>query len=658
MSHSVKMPALGESVTEGTVTRWLKKEGDQVTEDEPLLEVSTDKVDTEVPAPYSGVLERILVAEDETVEIGAELAIIGDGSGGGSGDEGSGDGGGQPTPEAQSEQDSQPAQSEQDAQPEPEPEPEAAPASEQPSEAPSTETQQPAAAPRAGEQQSSGGGGDGGGAPQGTEVTMPAMGESVTEGTVTRWLKQVGDTVEVDEPLLEISTDKVDTEMPSPVGGTVLQILAQEDETVEVGAPLAIIGEAGAQPTTQSAAPAEQPAAAPEQAPAPETQQEPEPQPATQEPAEPEEAAEPEERAGQAQSDTDAGGRHESASAAATQAAPAAAPRPTTPAWQPPAAQRGGTYVTPVVRKLAADSGVDLASVTGTGVGGRIRREDVLAAAAAAQAAAAKAAESATAPSGAPAGPSAPAVKPDEAATALIGTTQKTPRIRQSIARNMLAAITTSAQLTTVIEVDVTRVAALRQRAKAGFEAREGVKLSFLPFFVKAAVEAAKAYPIINSSLSEDLSEITYHPAVNMGIAVDTPRGLIVPVIKNADDLNIGGIARRIADLADRTRNNKIGPDELSGGTLTVTNTGSVGALFDTAIFVPPQSAILVVGAVVKRPVVVPGVDGNDVIAVRSMAYVALSYDHRTIDGADAARYLTAVKKRIEGGDFEAELGL
>ncbi len=668
MSHSVQMPALGESVTEGTVTRWLKSEGDQVTEDEPLLEVSTDKVDTEVPAPYSGVLERILVQEDETVDVGAELAIIGDGSGGGSGDEGSGDGGGQAAQAEQDAQPAQPAQSEQDAQPEPEPEPEAAPASEQPSEAPSPETEQPAAAPRASEQKSSGGGGDGGGKAQGTEVTMPAMGESVTEGTVTRWLKQVGDSVEVDEPLLEISTDKVDTEMPSPVGGTLLQILAQEDETVEVGAPVAIIGKAGAAPQDQAEQPAQkqEPAAQPE--PEPE-KSEPEPQPEKSEPEpeksepEPEKSEPAQQRRPEpepARQPAHAAPEREPASAAATQAAPPA-PRESAQSaqsaqsWQPPAPARAGTYVTPVVRKLAADSGVDLSSVTGTGVGGRIRREDVLAAAE--QQRAAQAAPAPAAAASAPAGGGAP-VQPTPEATALIGTTQPTPRIRQSIARNMLTAMTTSAQLTTVIEVDVTRVAALRQRAKTAFEAREGVKLSFLPFFVKAAVEAAKAYPIINSSLSEDLKEITYHPAVNMGIAVDTPRGLIVPVVKGADDLNIGGIARRIADLAARTRENKIGPDELSGATLTLTNTGSVGALFDTAIFVPPQSAIVVAGAVVKRPVVVTDTDGNDVIAVRSMAYVALSYDHRTIDGADAARYLTAIKKRLEGGDFEADLGL
>ncbi len=640
MSHPVQMPALGESVTEGTVTRWLKNEGDQVTEDEPLLEVSTDKVDTEVPAPYSGVLERILVHEDETVEVGADLAIIGDGSGGGSADSsGQADTGAQAEP----------------AQQQPAPEPEAAPRSEQPSEAPSTETEQPAAAPQAAEQQAPGDGG--GDAASGTQVTMPAMGESVTEGTVTRWLKQVGDTVEVDEPLLEISTDKVDTEMPSPVGGTLLQILAQEDETVEVGAPVAIIGAASAAAAPQPPAPepAQPPAPEPAQQPAPQQpapQAAPAPSPETPPAAPTAPAAAPQPTAPAATPPA----APPATSAAPAQAAPPPAPRPPAPAWQPAAPQRAQAYVTPVVRKLAADSGVDLSTITGTGVGGRIRREDVLAAAE--QRRAAAAAPAAPAAAGTPAAPRTPAVQPDAAATALIGTTQKTPRIRQSIARNMLSAITSSAQLTTVIEVDVTRVAALRQRAKSAFEAREGVKLSFLPFFVKAAVEAAKAYPIVNSSLSEDLAEITYHPTVNMGIAVDTPRGLIVPVVKNADDLNIGGLARRIADLADRTRNNKIGPDELSGGTLTVTNTGSVGALFDTAIFVPPQSAILVTGAVVKRPMVVTDVEGNDVIAVRSMAYVALSYDHRTIDGADAARYLSAIKKRIEAGDFEADLGL
>jgi 2-oxoglutarate dehydrogenase E2 component (dihydrolipoamide succinyltransferase) len=588
------MPALGESVTEGTVTRWLKSEGESVDVDEPLLEVSTDKVDTEIPSPYGGVLEKILVGEDETAAVGAELAIIGDGSGASSGN------GGAAAPAA-----------------EPEPEPEAAPAAQAaPAEAPSTEAEAPAEKPTAGTAPSGG---------SGTSVTLPEMGESVTEGTVTRWLKAVGDEVALDEPLVEVSTDKVDTEIPSPVAGTLLEITVGEDQTIEVGAQLGVIGDA-------SAAPAAAPAAAPEpaaSAPAPA----PEPAPAPPAPA---------------------------------AAAPAAAPAAPKPAAQaiPTAPVPEGTYVTPVIRKLAADSGVDLSAVKGTGVGGRIRREDVVAAAEAAKAAAAAAAAPpAPAAAAAPAPAAAKAAgssvpKPDEAATALIGTTQKLPRIRQSIAKNMKFGLDTAAQLTTVMEVDVTRVAALRARAKTGFAAREGVNLSFLPFFVKAALEGAKAYPVINSTLSEDIKEITYHGSVNLGIAVDTPRGLIVPVIKGADDLNLAGIARKIADLAKRTRDNKIGPDELSGGTFTVTNTGSVGALFDTPIFVPPQSAILGTGAIVKRPMVIKDGDGNEVIAIRSMCYLALSYDHRNIDGADASRFLGAVKRRIEAGEFEGDLGL
>ena len=608
MSHSVQMPALGESVTEGTVTRWLKSEGESVEVDEPLLEVSTDKVDTEIPSPYGGVLEKILVGEDETAAVGADLAIIGDGSGvaaeGGAVTGGSGE----LPPDAE-------------GAPEPALEPEAAPVAEAaPADAPSTEAEAPAEQPT------------GGTAPaaSGTAVTLPEMGESVTEGTVTRWLKAVGDEVALDEPLVEVSTDKVDTEIPSPVAGTLLEITVGEDQTIEVGAQLGIIGDAGAAPATapEPHAPAAPAAAAPR-------------------PAAPAAPAAP-------------------AVPAAAAAPKPAAPKPAAEAM-PSTAVPEGVYVTPVIRKLAADSGVDLASVKGTGVGGRIRREDVVAAAEAAKAAAAAATAAAAtpAPTAAPAAPAAaPAAagssvpKPDAAASALIGTTAKLPRIRQSIAKNMLHGLKTAAQLTTVMEVDVTRVAALRARAKTGFAAREGVNLSFLPFFVKAALEAAKAYPVVNSTLSDDLKEITYHGSVNLGIAVDTPRGLIVPVIKGADDLNIAGIARKIADLAKRTRDNKVGPDELSGGTFTITNTGSVGALFDTPIFVPPQSAILGTGAIVKRPMVIKDADGNEVIAIRSMCYLAMSYDHRNIDGADASRFLGAVKRRIEAGEFEGDLGL
>ncbi len=622
MSQSVQMPALGESVTEGTVTRWLKNEGDSVEVDEPLVEVSTDKVDTEIPSPYAGVVEKILVQVDETAAVGADLAVIGGGSGAAA-------------PAAAAPAEAAPAEK---APAEKAPAEKAPVENEEVPEVPSTEAPAPGEAPTAHapepaaaapaapadpEPPSAGG--------SGTPVKLPEMGESVTEGTVTRWLKAVGDQVAVDDPLVEVSTDKVDTEVPSPIAGTLLSITVGQDETVQVGGELGVIGDASAVP---AAAPAEAPPAA---APAPAA-------PAAA-PAEAPPAAAP----------------------APAEALPAPAPTPAQapavaadkpeepkPNWQP-APSAAGTYITPVIRKLAADNGIDLGTVTGTGVGSRIRREDINAAIAAKAAAAATPAP-APAESAAAAAPAQAA--PSAAALALIGTTQKLPRIRQAIAKNMLHGLHTAAQLTTIIEVDVTRIAALRTKAKNGFAEREGVNLSFLPFFVKAAIEAAKIHPVLNSSLSEDVKQITYHANVHLGIAVDTPRGLLVPVIKDADDLNIGGIARKIADLAARTRDNKIGPDELSGGTFTITNTGSVGALFDTPIFVPPQSAILGTGAIVRRPVVAKDTDGNEVIAIRSMCYLALSYDHRNIDGAEASRFLGVIKARLESGDFAADLGL
>jgi pyruvate dehydrogenase E2 component (dihydrolipoamide acetyltransferase) len=594
MAFSVQMPALGESVTEGTVTRWLKQEGERVEVDEPLLEVSTDKVDTEIPSPAAGVLQRIVVKEDETVEVGAELAVIGDGNGASA-----------PSAPAPAEQ---PA-----AAPEPEPAQAQAPA-----DAPAPQAEAPAQS--SGSAQSSG-------PAQGTEVTMPALGESVTEGTVTRWLKQVGDKVEVDEPLLEVSTDKVDTEIPSPVAGTLLEISAGEDATVEVGGKLAVIGDGNG-----ASAPAAAPAPAPQQS-APAQQQAPAPQ----------QSAPAQQQAAPAQ-----------------QQAPA--PAPAAPAPQAPAASssddaNGSPYVTPLVRKLASENGIDLNSLQGTGVGGRIRKQDVLAAVEAKKAPAPAPAPQQSAPAQQQA-PAAASAAPSPEAQALRGTTQKMPRIRQTIAKRMVESLQISAQLTTVIEVDITRIARLRDRAKRGFEAREGVKLSFLPFFAKAAVEALKQHPQVNASINDETMEVTYHGAEHLGIAVDAPRGLMVPVIHNAGDLNIAGIARKIADLAERTRNNKIKPDELSGGTFTLTNTGSRGALFDTPILNQPQVGMLGTGAVVKRPVVVADEAGGDTIAIRSMVYLALSYDHRLVDGADAARFLTTIKHRLEEGAFEADLGL
>ena len=557
MTFSVTMPALGESVSEGTVTRWLKAEGDHVNVDEPLLEVSTDKVDTEIPSPVAGTLQKIVVQVDQTVPVGAELAIIADGATA-------------PAPVAA-------APVATPVVPTPAPAPVAA--------APVTPPPAPAAPAPSG---------------AGTVITMPALGESVSEGTVTRWLKNVGDSVAVDEALLEVSTDKVDTEIPSPVAGTLLAIDVAVDTTVPVGARLGLIGAANG----SAAAPA--PVVA---APAPVT---PPPAPVT---------------------------------------APPVAVAPVTPPPAPvasaPVSQPADAYVTPLVRKLASELGVNLAQVTGTGIGGRIRREDVeaLARPAAAVTASAPVASAPSAPR-----PAVVAVSP------LRGTTVTMSRLRKVIAARMVESLQVSAQLTTVIEVDVTKIARLRDRSKASFEAREGVKLSFLPFFAVAVCEALKQHPVLNSSVEGD--QITYHGAEHLGVAVDTERGLLVPVIANAGDLNMGGIARKIADLAARTRDNKVTPDELGGGTFTLTNTGSRGALFDTPIINQPQVAILGLGAVVKRPMVVRGEDGGETIAIRSMVYLGLSYDHRVVDGADAARFLVTLKERLEGGAFESDLGL
>ena len=496
-------------------------------------------------------------------------------------------------------------------------------------------------------------------------VTMPALGESVSEGTVTRWLKKEGERVEVDEPLLEVSTDKVDTEIPSPAAGILTSIKVPEDTTVDIGVELATISDSAEVPAPV----AEAPAAPAAEAPAPPAA----PPPPAEAPAPPAEAA---------------------PTPPAAQATPAPAPTPAAvaPVQPAPAAANGEvgendpTYVTPLVRKLANEQGVDLAKVLGTGVGGRIRKQDVLDAAGSGGARAVATAPAAAAPPAAPAAPAAPSAPapaapappapvapaqapaakapaaqpaPQPAASpALRGRTEQVSRLRKVIAERMVEAMQTTAQLTTVVEVDVTKIAKLRARAKAAFEEREGVKLSFLPFFALAAVEALRVHPVINASFDMAAGTITYHDAEHLGIAVDTERGLLVPVIKNSADLSLGGIARKIADLADRTRENRIGPDELSGATFTVTNTGSRGALFDTPIFTPPQVAILGTGAVVKRPAVVTADDGQESIAIRSVAFFALSYDHRVVDGADAARFLGTIKTRLEEGAFEAALGL
>jgi len=563
MAVNVTMPQLGESVSEGTITRWLKNVGDTVSADEPLLEVSTDKVDTEIPSPASGVLLSIAAGEDETVLVGAVLAVIGEAS------------------------ESAAAL----AAPEP------APVVEAPVAAPVVEA--PVAAALAAPVAS--------GSSEVTSVLLPALGESVTEGTVTRWLKSVGDAVAADEPLLEISTDKVDTEIPSPVAGTLLSIAVAEDETAAVGAVLATIGAVAAAPAPVAVAPVAAPVAVTPTAPAP----------------------------------------------APTPTPTAPAPTPTAPAAPAAPAANADAYVTPLVRRLASEHGIDLATVTGTGVGGRIRKQDVLAAVEALTPAATPAAV-------APAAASTASPSPAASSTvgSLRGSTEPLSRLRAIIAQRMVESLQVSAQLTTVVEVDVTRVATLRARAKSEFEAREGVKLTFMPFFALAAVEALKSFPQVNASIDLEARTVTYHEAEHLGIAVDSERGLLVPVVRDAGGLNLAGIAKAIADVAERTRSNKLSPDELSGGTFTLTNTGSRGALFDTPIINQPQVAILGTGTVVKRPVVVQDDTGSDVIAIRQMVYLALTYDHRLVDGADAARFLSTIKARLEDGAFESDLGL
>ena len=452
-----------------------------------------------------------------------------------------------------------------------------------------------------------------------SEVLLPALGESVTEGTVTRWLKKVGDTVAVDEPLVEVSTDKVDTEIPSPVAGVLQQILVNEDETAAVGAVLAIVGDGAAAapaaaPVAEAAAPApapvvEAPAAAPVAAPAP-TFAAPVVAPV--------------------------------AAQAPVVAAPVvSAPVVAAPVVAAPVANNSDAgYVTPLVRKLANENGVDLNTVAGTGVGGRIRKEDVLAAGSSAPAARA----------------TAPAAAFVAEVSPLRGTTEPMSRLRKVLAERAVASMVSTAQLTTVVEVDVTKIAQLRAKVQPAFVAKNGVKLNFMPFFALAAAEALKAHPKLNASIEGE--NVVYHGTENISFAVDTERGLLTPVIRDASTLNISQIAQTIADKAERVRSNKLTPDELQGGTFTLTNTGSRGALFDTPVVFLPQVAILGTGVVSKRPAVVTDADGNESIGIRSMVYLALSYDHRLVDGADASRFLVDVKKRLEDANFDANLGL
>ena len=568
MAYSVEMPELGESVTEGTITQWLKSVGDTVEADEPLLEVSTDKVDTEIPSPVSGTLLEIKAEEDDTIDVGAVIAIIGEeGESTGSSD---------------------------------------APAKEEaPAEEPAAEEEESAS-----EESAPAASGDA------TDVEMPELGESVTEGTITQWLKSVGDTVEVDEPLLEVSTDKVDTEIPSPVAGTLVEILADEDDTIDVGAVIARIGDGNAKPAASEKK--EEPKAEPKEE-APAKEEAPKEEPKKEEPK---------------------------------QEAPKAEPKKEKAAPKASAKVNSGDnipYVTPLVRKLADKHGIDLNTVEGTGVGGRIRKQDVLAAAEGG------AESGSAAPAGERANWSTKSVDP--AKQELIGTTAKVNRIREITASKMVESLHITAQLTHVQEVDMTTVAALRKKAKPAFVDKYGANLSFLPIIVKATVEALVSHPNVNASYNPETKEMTYHSDVNVAIAVDTPRGLLTPVIHKAQDLSLPEIAQAIADLADRARNNKLKPNDLTGATFTVTNIGSEGALLDTPVLVPPQAGILGTAVIEKRPVVITE-DGQDAIAIRQMCYLPFTYDHQVVDGADAGRFITTIKDRLETGNFESDLAL
>ncbi|MGV0410708.1 2-oxoglutarate dehydrogenase, E2 component, dihydrolipoamide succinyltransferase [Corynebacterium marquesiae] len=561
MANSVEMPELGESVTEGTITQWLKSVGDTVEVDEPLLEVSTDKVDTEIPSPVAGTIIEIKADEDDTIEVGEVIAIIGDEDEAGS-----------------ASNDSSADKGEEEA--------------EEKKEEPKADS-------------SNGGSGDA------ADVEMPELGESVTEGTITQWLKSVGDTVEVDEPLLEVSTDKVDTEIPSPVAGTLVEILADEDDTIEVGEVIARIGDENATASSSEAKP--------------EPQEEKKEEPK----AEEKEEKKPEPKAEEKKESKQDSSLNTSAKVNNGDNVP---------------------YVTPLVRKLAEKHGVDLNTVEGTGVGGRIRKQDVLAAAGEGDAPAKSAAQSDNSPR---ARWSTKSVDP--AKQELIGTTQKVNRIREITAAKMVEALQISAQLTHVQEVDMTAIWDMRKKNKQAFIDKHGANLSFLPFIVKATAEALVSHPNVNASYNPETKEMTYHSDVNIAIAVDTPKGLLTPVIHKAQDMTLPQIAQQIAELADKARNNKLKPNDLTGATFTVTNIGSEGAMLDTPILVPPQAGILGTAAIEKRPVVV-NENGQDAIAIRQMCYLPFTYDHQVVDGADAGRFITTIKDRLQTADFQADL--
>ncbi|MGJ4091356.1 2-oxoglutarate dehydrogenase, E2 component, dihydrolipoamide succinyltransferase [Corynebacterium macclintockiae] len=599
-AEDVTMPELGESVTEGTITQWLKSVGDKVEVDEPLLEVSTDKVDTEIPSPVAGTLVEILANEDDTVDVGAVIARIGDENAAASGSQSNGS---QSNDSAESSSDSAAA---------------------------SSSDSNSSSASSSDASGSAGSGSAGSGSGEAEDVTMPELGESVTEGTITQWLKIVGDKVEVDEPLLEVSTDKVDTEIPSPVAGTLVEILANEDDTVDVGAVIARIGDENA-----AASGAKSNDSDSNNSKSDDSDDSNKADEKKAEPKEEEKKAEAKQAEAKAETKTDEK-KAEPSKPAAKQSEPAEGNLP---------------YVTPLVRKLAEKHGVDLSTVEGTGVGGRIRKQDILAAAEGTSA------SGASAKSASPAGPRASSYKVDPAKQELRGTTKKVSRIREITAKTTLDSLHAAAQLTQVHEVDMTHVAELRKANKQAFADKHGVNLTYLPFFAKAAVEALISHPNVNASYNAETKEMTYHERVNLGIAVDTEAGLLSPVIHDAQDMTLPELAKAIVDIADRARNKKLKPNDLSGGTFTITNIGSEGALTDTPILVPPQAAMIGTGAIVKRPVVLSEDDG-EAIAIRQMVFLPMTYDHQVIDGADAGRFMSTLRDRLENSDFTEDLEL
>ena len=543
MPTDVVMPQMGESITEGTITKWLKKPGDTVQRDEPLFEISTDKVDAEIPSPSAGTLKEIKIAEGATVQINTVVATI---------DE-AGSGSASATPASSA------AQTETAA-------------------APAADSATPAAvdtpAAAQGNAPTTGG--------PGTEVLMPQMGESITEGTITKWLKKVGDTVQRDEPIFEISTDKVDAEIPSPVAGVLSEIKVPEGSTVTINTVVAVIGGAAG----KTAAPA---------------------------------------------------------AAAPTAPAPAAAtPAATSTAVAPASAATEGERVrsSPLVRKIAKENNVDLTQVPGTGASGRITKTDIVSHLEQGQKPVAATAAPAAAPAPAPAAakPAAPQPQPGELVPM--------SKMRSIIAQRMVESKRTSPHVHTVFKVDMTRIVKIREKEKSKYEQRNGVKLTYMPFITRAAIVALRKHPIVNGSIEGEA--VRYNKNINIGIAVALDWGLIVPVIKQAEEKNFLGIARAIVDVADRARGKKLAPDEISGGTFTLTNSGIFGEQFGTPIINQPQSAILGIGGLNKEAEVLTDKDGNDSIAIRSIQRFTLGFDHRIVDGADAGKFMSDFKAYLE----------